>query len=76
MDNCKNNKDYYIYDITNMIKQYVDEYSTDKPNNILFTTSSLRDYHYLKQKNNAYYHIQTINLPFQNVEFYFLNKSN
>ena len=72
MDNCKNNKDYYIYDITNMIKQYVDEYSTDKPNNILFTTSSLRDYHYLKQKNNAYYHIQTINLPFQNVEFYYL----
>ncbi|MBR7037082.1 hypothetical protein IKI14_04390 [bacterium] len=72
MDNCKNNKDYYIYDITNMIKQYVDEYSTDKPNNILFTTSSLRDYHYLKQKNNAYYHIQAINLPFQNIEFYYL----
>ena len=72
LDNCKNNKDYYIYDITNMIKQYVDEYSTDKPNNILFTTSSLRDYHYLKQKNNAYYHIQAINLPFQNIEFYYL----
>jgi len=72
LDNCKNNKDYYIYDITNMIKQYVDEYSTDKPNNILFTTSSLRDYHYLKQRNNAYYHIQAINLPFQNIEFYYL----
>jgi uncharacterized protein len=59
-----------------MLSQYINEYSVDSPNNIFFTTSSLRDYHYLKQKNNAYYHIQTINLPFQNVEFYFLNKSN
>ena len=57
-----------------MIHQYVNEYSTDTPNNILFTTSSLRDYHYVKQKNNAYYHIQAINLPFQNIEFYYLNK--
>jgi uncharacterized protein len=57
-----------------MIKQYVDEYSTDKPNNILFTTSSLRDYHYLKQKNNAYYHIQAINLPFQNIEFIYVDE--
>ena len=28
----------------------------------------------LKQKNNAYYHIQAINLPFQNIEFYYLDK--
>ena len=71
----KNSNDlYYIYDITNMIKEYKSEYSTDSPNNIFFTTSSLRDYHYTKQKNNAYYHIQAINLPFQNIEFYYLNK--
>ena len=73
LDGCCN-KDYYIYDITNMINQYVNEYSLDNPNNIFFTTSSLRDYHYLKQKNNAYYHIQAINLPFQNIEFYYLSK--
>lgn len=72
LDNGKKNKDYYIYDLTNMINQYINEYSSDSPNNILFTTSSLRDYHYLKQKNNAYYHIQAINLPFQNIEFYYL----
>ena len=71
----KNSNDlYYIYDITNMIKEYKSEYSIDCPNNIFFTTSSLRDYHYTKQKNNAYYHIQAINLPFQNIEFYYLNK--
>ena len=76
LDNCSKDKNYYIYDITNMLNQYVNEYSIDNPNNIFFTTSSLRDYHYLKQKNNAYYHIQSINLPFQNIEFYYLNKSN
>ena len=74
LDNGENNKDYYIYDITNMIKEYKKEYSNTNPNNIFFTTSSLRDYHYLKQKNNAYYHIQAINLPFQNIEFYYLDK--
>jgi uncharacterized protein len=68
------NNDYYVYDISNLIKEYKSEYSYDLPNNIFFTTSSLRDYHYTKQKNNAYYHIQAINLPFQNIEFYFLDK--
>ena len=48
--------------------------SIDNSNNIFFTTTSLRDYHYSKQKNNAYYHIQSINLPFQNMEFYYIDK--
>mgnify|MGYP000877110087 CR=1 FL=1 len=39
-------------------------------NNLFVTTSQLREYHYQKQKNNAFYHIQAINLPFQNFEFY------
>lgn len=41
-------------------------------NNLLVTTSFLRDYHYQCQKQNAFYHIQAINLPFQNFEFYWL----
>ena len=64
--------DYYVVDISNLIKEYKDEYSS--LNNIFFTTSSLRDYHYTKQKNNAYYHIQAINLPFQNIEFYYVKE--
>ena len=64
--------DYYVYDLKNIIKEYKNEYSSNLPNNMFFTTSSLRDYHYLKQKNNAYYHIQAINLPFQNIEFYYI----
>ena len=55
-----------------MIRQYKKDYSFENANNIFFTTAALRDYHYLKQKNNAYYHIQAINLPFQNIEFYYL----
>ena len=67
-------KGYYKYDISSLIKEYSKEYSMSDPNNIFFTTSSLRDYHYLKQKNNAYYHINAINLPFQNIEFYYIDK--
>jgi len=33
---------------------------------------SAPDYHYRKQKENAFYHIQAINLPFQNLEFFYL----
>lgn len=39
-------------------------------NNLFVTTGQLREYHYTKQKNNAFYHIQAVNLPFQNFEFY------
>ena len=75
LDNIKSDKeDFYKCDISNLIKEYKNEYSKEVPNNIFFTTSALRDYHYTKQKNNAYYHIQAINLPFQNIEFYYLDK--
>ncbi len=75
LDNIPSDKEgYYAYDLTNQIKEYKTYISKDKPNNIFFTTSSLRDYHYIKQKNNAYYHIQAINLPFQNMEFYYIDK--
>ncbi len=67
-------KDYYKYDITNFLKEYKNFYSDNNTNNILFTTTSLRDYHYTKQKNNAYYHIAAINLPFQNIDFYYIKE--
>ncbi len=75
LDNTQSDIDgYYVYDISNFIKEFSLEYSDTNLNNIFFTTSSLRDYHYLKQRNNAYYHIQAINLPFQNIEFYYIDK--
>lgn len=75
LDNTTSDKEnYYSYDISNLVKEYKNEYSDTNTNNIFFTTSSLRDYHYTKQKNNAYYHIQSINLPYQNMEFYYIDK--
>ena len=75
LDNTKSDKkDYYEMDITNLIKEYKDYISKDNANNLFFTTTALRDYHYTKQKNNAYYHIEAINLPFQNIEFYYIDK--
>ena len=64
---------YYTINITKILSLYYHRLSEVKPNNLFFTTSELRDYHYAKQKKNAYYHIQAINLPFQNIEFFYVN---
>lgn len=60
---------YYCVQLDELIRPYLPMLGTSAPNNLFFTTSALRDYHYLKQKENAYYHLQAINLPFQNIEF-------
>ena len=65
---------FYMERVEYGFKEYKNSFSKDNTNNIFFTTSALRDYHYLKQKENAYYHIQAINLPFQNIEFYYIDK--
>ena len=67
-----NEEEWYVYDISGLLREYAKEYATGRPNNLLCTTTELRDCHYRKQENNAYYHIQAINLPFQNIEFYYL----
>lgn len=71
-ENESNKENYYMIDISNFINEYGKYLSKENANNILFTTTALRDYHYSKQKNNGYYHIQAMNLPFQNIEFYYL----
>jgi uncharacterized protein len=60
---------YYILDISAIIKQHAHLYLSGIRNNLFVTTKSLREYHYDKHKKNAFYHIQAINLPFQNIEF-------
>ncbi len=66
-------EDYYCVDITKILSLYYERLSTENPNNLFFTTNELRDYHYTKHKNNAYYHIQAINLPFQNIEIFYID---
>lgn len=63
---------FYCLDISNIFKEYGKYLSKEFANNLFFTTTDLRDYHYTKQKNNAYYHMRAINLPFQNIEFYYI----
>ena len=73
LEKNKSDKDgFFQVDITNLLKEYYPYLSKEYPNNLFVTTSDLRDYHYQKQKNNAYYHIDAINLPFQNIEFYLI----
>jgi len=67
----KNNCDregYFCADISSLLSSYSGAMSKTSPNNLFFTTTDIRDYHYTKQKNNAYYHINAMNLPFQNIE--------
>lgn len=64
--------DYVYADLAPLVRAHSHLYQHGVLNNLFFTTSFLRDYHYQKQKNNAFYHIQAINLPFQNIEFYYL----
>jgi len=66
-------EDYYCVDITKILSLYYYRLSKENPNNLFFTTNELRDYHYTKHKNNAYYHIQAINLPFQNIEIFYID---
>ena len=63
---------YILTDITHFLKRYGTYLSREEANNIFITTTALRDYHYTKQKNNAFYHIQAMDLPFHNLEFYYL----
>jgi len=65
-----NTEEFFVIDITELFKIHQDFFIDRVLNNLFITTGFLRDYHYHKQKENAFYHIQAINLPFQNMEFY------
>lgn len=64
---------WYALDITHIFRRYGRSLCKTEANNLFFTTSALRDAHYAKQKNNAFYHMQAMDLPFQNIEFYYLD---
>ncbi len=69
---CSNlaDDDYVMTDISPLLRMNRALFLNGVLNNLFVTTSHLREYHYQKQKNNGFYHIQAINLPFQNMEFY------
>jgi uncharacterized protein len=65
---------YYRFEITSLLLQHQEFYIEEVKNNLFFTTKNMRAYHYLKHKKNAFYHIQAINLPFSNIEFFWLGE--
>lgn len=64
--------DYLMMDLSGIVELHSDCYRRGVLNNLFFSTLYLREYHYQKQKSNAFYHIQAMNLPFQNFEFHYL----
>lgn len=64
--------DYLQCDLSGLLALHSALFLRGVLNNLFVTTGYLRDYHYQKQKNNAFYHVQTANLPFQNFEFHYL----
>ncbi|WP_198956326.1 radical SAM protein [Archangium sp. Cb G35] len=65
-------EEYVMADLGGVLHLHRGLYLPGVTNNLFVTTQYLREYHYQKQKNNAFYHIQAINLPFQNFEFYYV----
>ena len=63
---------YAVCDISAFLRAYGPCLSKTNANNLFFTTSALRDYHYAKQKANAFYHMQAMDLPFQNAELFYI----
>ena len=62
--------EYLLYDLSPLFNLHKSMFINGVRNNLYFTTKTLREYHYSKQKKNAFYHIQAINLPFPFLEFY------
>ncbi|SDZ88544.1 uncharacterized protein SAMN05660964_00517 [Thiothrix caldifontis] len=62
--------DYYRFDLHHFLKSHAGFYRPQVRNNLFVTTKTLREYHYNKHRKNAFYHVQAINLPFSNFEFY------
>ncbi|MBP3656776.1 MAG: radical SAM protein [Clostridia bacterium] len=64
---------YYCAELGPLLALYGGGLSKEHANNLFFTTAALRDYHYAKQKENAFYHYQAMNLPFANMELYYID---
>jgi uncharacterized protein len=64
------NQAYYEYDISAILRLHHHLFLPKVKNNLFISTKALREYHYTKQRKNAFYHIQAINLPFPNFEFF------
>lgn len=64
--------DYYRLDLSPIFALHQHLFDKDVKHNLFFTSKTMREYHYSKHRKNAFYHIQSINLPFSNIEYFWL----
>lgn len=64
--------EWYSYDLSPLFTLNASLFIDGVKNNLFVTTKTMREYHYEKHRKNGFYHIQAVNLPFANCEFYFL----
>jgi len=64
--------EYYCLDIHPIFELHQQLFREGIKHNLFFSTKTMREYHYSKHRKNAFYHIQAINLPFANIEFFWL----
>lgn len=62
----------FQFDLAPLLALHAKLYKKGVLNNFFASTSALREHHYARQKSNAFYHIQALNLPFHNFEFHYL----
>lgn len=62
--------EYFVLDMKEILEAFKESFLEGVVNNLFFSTKESKKYHYEKQKENAFYHIQAINLPFHNFQFY------
>ena len=59
----------WILDLTGFFNQYAHTFLPDYGNLLSITTIKAREYHYAKHAKNAFYHLETVNLPFHEFRF-------
>lgn len=62
-------EDAYVYHLAPFLKQYQHTFLPEEGNLHSVTTLKAREYHYAKHAKNAFYHMETINLPFHEFRF-------
>ena len=72
LNSATEEKEYFKIEISHLFKLHQHLFCEGVKYNLFFTTKAMREYHYLKQKKNAFYHIGAINLPFTNIEFFWI----
>lgn len=61
--------DAWVFDLAPFLRQHADTFLPDFGNLLSVTTMKAREYHYAKHARNAFYHLETVNLPFHEFRF-------